>query len=77
MTTILDSNYNADYLDAMADIALEQQEAMRLDEYLTEATEEIMAENAYHQEQAMREEMDEPLTPPENSNDLPTDQLIN
>ena len=51
----LDQNYNADLLDAMADMAREQEEAMRLDEYLIQATEEIMAETAHHQYQAMTE----------------------
>ena len=54
--TNLDNNFNADLLDAMADIVREQEEAMRLDDYLTQATDEIMADAAYQQEQAMREE---------------------
>ena len=56
--TELDNNYNADLLDAMADIAREQEEAMRLDDYLQQAASEILAESAYQQEQAMREEFE-------------------
>ena len=51
----IDEQRNADLLDAMADIVREQEEAMRLDAYLTQATDEILADAAYQQEQAMRE----------------------
>jgi len=51
----IDEQRNADLLDAMADIVREQEEAMRLDDYLTQVTDEILADAAYQQEQAMRE----------------------
>jgi hypothetical protein len=54
-TNQFENDIPSDALDAMADMAYQQEQAMRLDEYLIQATEEIMAETAYYQEQAMTE----------------------